>query len=105
MKGMLAAIADRYLLPVNCPCFTPNDNRIDKIARMAKDFAVEGLVYHELRGCYVHKIEFNRIRAALKNAGIPVLGIETDYTKEDIGQLRTRVEAFLEMIQTNKPSV
>jgi benzoyl-CoA reductase/2-hydroxyglutaryl-CoA dehydratase subunit BcrC/BadD/HgdB len=100
MKGMLAGIADRYLLPVTCPFFTPNDKRIDKIVRMVRDFAVDGVVYHQLRGCYVHKIEFSRIRAALKDLGIPVLGIETDYTHEDLGQLRTRIEAFLEMIQS-----
>jgi len=33
---------------------------------------------------------------------VPVLGIETDYTQEDLGQLRTRMEAFLEMIQSAK---
>jgi benzoyl-CoA reductase/2-hydroxyglutaryl-CoA dehydratase subunit BcrC/BadD/HgdB len=105
MKEMLAAIADRYLRPVTCPCFSPNDKRMDKIARLVEDFRVEGIVYHQLRGCYVHKIEFSRIRATLKNSGIPVLGIETDYTQEDLGQLRTRVEAFLEMIQTAKHSM
>ena len=102
MKGMLAALADRYLLPITCPCFTPNDKRIDKIVRMVRDFAVDGVVYHQLRGCYVHKIEFNRIRTALKDLQVPVLGIETDYTQEDLGQLRTRMEAFLEMIQSAK---
>jgi benzoyl-CoA reductase/2-hydroxyglutaryl-CoA dehydratase subunit BcrC/BadD/HgdB len=100
MKGMLAAIADRYLLPITCPFFTPNDKRIDKIVRMVRDFAVDGVVYHQLRGCYAHKIGFSRIRAALKDRGVSVLGIETDYTHEDLGQLRTRIEAFLEMIQS-----
>ena len=102
MKDMLAAIADRYLQPVTCPCFTPNDKRVDKIARMVKDFGVDGVVYHQLRGCYVHKIEFSRVTTALKNLRVPVLGIETDYTHEDLGQMRTRIEAFLEMIQTAK---
>ncbi len=102
MKGMIAALADRYLLPITCPCFTPNEKRIDKIVRMVRDYHVEGVVYHQLRGCYIHKMEFNRIRAALKELGTPVLGIETDYTQEDLGQLRTRLEAFLEMIQSAK---
>jgi benzoyl-CoA reductase/2-hydroxyglutaryl-CoA dehydratase subunit BcrC/BadD/HgdB len=102
MKDMLAAIADRYLQPVTCPCFTPNDKRVDRIARMVKDFGVDGVVYHQLRGCYVHKIEFASIRTALSNLRVPVLGIETDYTHEDLGQMRTRIEAFLEMIQTAK---
>ena len=38
------------------------------------------------------------VEKALKDAGIPVLGIETDYTDADAEQLRTRVEAFIEML-------
>ncbi len=35
---------------------------------------------------------------ALKDAGIPMLSIETDYSMEDVEQLKTRVEAFVEML-------
>ena len=38
------------------------------------------------------------IVSALEEAGIPVLDIETDYTDNDAGQLRTRIEAFVEML-------
>jgi benzoyl-CoA reductase/2-hydroxyglutaryl-CoA dehydratase subunit BcrC/BadD/HgdB len=100
MNEMLAALADRYLRPVTCPCFSPNDKRMDKLRRLTEDFDVDGVVYHQLKGCYAHKIEFGRIRNALKKLRIPVLGIETDYTQEDLGQLRTRIEAFLEMLQS-----
>ena len=37
--------------------------------------------------------------AAAEKAGIPVLLIETDYSQEDVGQLKTRVEAFIERIK------
>ncbi|WP_288216177.1 2-hydroxyacyl-CoA dehydratase family protein, partial [Peptostreptococcus anaerobius] len=33
-----------------------------------------------------------------KEAGIPVIGIETDYTDADAQQLRTRIGAFIEML-------
>jgi len=102
MQDMLAAIADRYLQPITCPCFAPNDKRLDKVARMVKDYRVDGVVYHQLRGCYIQKIEFSRIRSALRDLRTPVLGIETDYTQEDVGQLKTRIDAFLEMIQSAK---
>jgi benzoyl-CoA reductase/2-hydroxyglutaryl-CoA dehydratase subunit BcrC/BadD/HgdB len=36
---------------------------------------------------------------ALEAAKIPMLAIETDYSMEDVGQLKTRVEAFLEMVR------
>jgi benzoyl-CoA reductase/2-hydroxyglutaryl-CoA dehydratase subunit BcrC/BadD/HgdB len=39
------------------------------------------------------------VRGALKKAGIPSLEMETDYSEEDTGQLRTRIEALLESIK------
>jgi len=42
--------------------------------------------------------EARRIENSLKEQGIPMLTIETDYSQEDVEQIRTRVEAFLEMI-------
>jgi len=35
---------------------------------------------------------------ALEAKKIPTLRIETDYSLEDVGQLKTRVEAFVEML-------
>ena len=40
--------------------------------------------------------EVRRQLATLLNAGLPILRLDTDYSMEDIGQLNTRVEAFLE---------
>ncbi|MEW6070319.1 MAG: double-cubane-cluster-containing anaerobic reductase [Candidatus Thermoplasmatota archaeon] len=98
LKGMLLALADRYLLPCTCPCFTPNDERIDRILEMIKDFKVGGIVYHTLQGCHLHNLEFTRIKQALRETNIPILKIESGYDEGDVGQIKTRVEAFLEMI-------
>ena len=38
------------------------------------------------------------LKKAMNEAGIPVLGIETDYTDSDAQQLRTRISAFIEML-------
>jgi len=37
----------------------------------------------------------------LEEEGIPVLNLETDYSQEDLGQLKTRIEAFIERIKQN----
>jgi len=39
------------------------------------------------------------VEKALQKKGIPFLKIESDYGMEDVGQLKTRVEAFLEMMR------
>ena len=64
----------------------------------AKEYGVHGVVEYVLQTCHGYNIEAMRVEAALKKAGIPSLKIVTDYSEEDTGQLRTRVEAFLETL-------
>jgi len=56
------------------------------------------VVYHNLRLCQLFDMEYNHVSAVLKKKGVPVLNITTDLSPEDEGQIRTRVEAFLEML-------
>ncbi len=99
---MFRAVAERYLQPSVCPCFTPNDPRIGRIQQMIEDFRVEGVVYHVLRGCHIYNVESTRIKQAAEEMGIPMLVVETEYSQEDIEQLRTRVEAFLMLVRARR---
>jgi benzoyl-CoA reductase/2-hydroxyglutaryl-CoA dehydratase subunit BcrC/BadD/HgdB len=85
-------------LNINCACFTPNTGRIDDIKRYAEEYKVDGVIYSNLSFCHTYAVEYKNVEAALKEAGIPIMNIETDYSSEDSGQIKTRVEAFLEMI-------
>ena len=93
------ALANRYM-GINCACFTPNTGRIDDIIRLAKEYKVDGVVDVNLKFCSLYDVEGYTVERALKEAGIPVMGIETDYTDNDAEQLRTRIGAFIEMIGT-----
>jgi len=95
---LLMAVADRYLLPCSCPCFTPNDDRMKKVLQMIEDFKVDGVIYHILSGCHLYEIEAYKFEKRLREMNTPFLKIVTDYGPEDYGQLRTRIEAFLESI-------
>ncbi|MEO0081061.1 MAG: double-cubane-cluster-containing anaerobic reductase [candidate division WOR-3 bacterium] len=97
LEGQLNAIADRYM-KINCACFTPNQDRIDGIVQKVKDYKVQGVVQYVLQTCHGYNIEAMRVEAALKAANVPCLKIVTDYSEEDSGQLRTRIEAFLEQL-------
>lgn len=83
---------------INCACFTPNDARIDDIVRLAKEYKVDGVIDTNLKFCCLYDTESYHVEEALKKEGIPLLKIETDYTDEDAEQLRTRIEAFVEML-------
>lgn len=93
----IKALTDRYM-KINCACFTPNTGRIDDILRLAKEYNVDGIIDVNLKFCNLYDTEGYFVERALKEAGIPVLGIETDYTDQDAEQLRTRVGAFVEML-------
>ena len=97
LDGQFMALAKRYLQN-NCSCFTPNPGRISDILRLAEDYQVDGVIDCNLKFCNLYNTEKYSVSRALKEAGIPVLGLESDYTDTDAEQLRTRIGAFLEMI-------
>lgn len=97
MDQALESIAERYM-NINCACFTPNNGRMDKLVSLADEYKADGIIHCSLSFCDPYMIEANRVEKVLKEKGIPMLKIETDYGQEDVGQLKTRIEAFLEMI-------
>ena len=94
---MIDDIAEKYL-DINCACFTPNEGRIEDVVRMAKRLGADGVIDYSLQFCGLYEMESNAVEQAVRDAGFPVLKITTDYSMEDVGQLSTRVEAFLEML-------
>ncbi len=98
-NGILKAISDRYLLPCTCPTFRDNGNRSKRLEELIDQNRIDGVVYYVLSGCHPYDIESFNIERLIKEKGIRFLKIETDYSNEDSGQLKTRVEAFVEMLK------
>ncbi|MHA1146294.1 MAG: 2-hydroxyacyl-CoA dehydratase, partial [Candidatus Helarchaeota archaeon] len=90
-------LADRYI-NINCACFFPNEGRKDDIKHLFKEYKADGVILYSLSFCTPYIVESMKLEKHLKNAGIPTLTIETDYSNEDEEQIKTRVEAFLEML-------
>jgi benzoyl-CoA reductase/2-hydroxyglutaryl-CoA dehydratase subunit BcrC/BadD/HgdB len=98
LAEQLEAIADRQL-ETHCACFTPNDERIEDIVTLARDWAADGVVHYNLQFCHTFANEAVKVERALAAENVPLLRIETDYSDEDVGQIKNRVDAFLEMIR------
>jgi benzoyl-CoA reductase/2-hydroxyglutaryl-CoA dehydratase subunit BcrC/BadD/HgdB len=101
MSDMLNAIAERYLMASTCPCFTSKDGNEDRINWMLnkiKEWKIQGVIYYVTRGCILYAMEYTRVKKVLDSIGVPVYYLDTEYTREDVGQMKTRVEAFLEML-------
>jgi benzoyl-CoA reductase/2-hydroxyglutaryl-CoA dehydratase subunit BcrC/BadD/HgdB len=94
-------MAARYL-SINCACFTPNDERLNDIKTMAESLHANGVIHYALQFCTPYLVEAFRAKNAVEEAGWPFLRIETDYSLEDAGQLKTRVEAFIEMVKDRR---
>lgn len=101
-KAMLQAIADKYLSPCICPCFVHSDDRLDRILELCEQYKVEGIVYNVIRLCQIFDLEFARAEKILNKKGFPLLKIESEFSLEDIGQIKTRVEAFFEILKTRR---
>lgn len=102
LRERMTGIASRYLMPCTCPSFAPNDERLTRLAQMADDCRVDGVIYHVLKGCIIYDFEIHRVERVMREKGIPLLRVETDYNPEDVEQLRTRIEAFIEMLKEKR---
>ena len=98
VDDILDVIADRYM-KIDCACFTPNAERPGNILELANRLNADGVIQYTLLFCQPYANEAMRMEPILKDKGIPSLALETGYSMEDIGQLKTRVEAFVETLE------
>ncbi|OQX25062.1 MAG: 3-hydroxyacyl-ACP dehydratase [Desulfobacteraceae bacterium IS3] len=95
---MMEAIVERYF-KVDCAIFTPNPDRLSHIAEMFETYKADGVIHYGLQFCQPYLMEAIPVEKALEAKNIPTLRIDTDYSMEDAGQLKTRVEAFVELLK------
>ena len=96
VEEAMEKLASRYL-GIDCACFTPNNERLDNIKALAKSLKADGVIHYSLQFCTPYMMEAYRVEKAVTE--VPFMRIETDYSMEDFGQLKTRVEAFIEMLR------
>ena len=91
------ALAKKYL-NINCSVMSPNNSRLRFISDMIDEYEVDGVLEIILQACHTFSIESYNVKKAVVAKGIPYIKIETEYSKADVGQINTRLEAFLETI-------
>ncbi len=98
VDDLMEAIVDRYF-KIDCAIFTPNTDRLNHITEMFDTYKADGVIHYSLQFCQPYLIEAMRVEKALEGKNIPTLRVDTDYSMEDVGQLKTRVEAFAEQLK------
>jgi benzoyl-CoA reductase/2-hydroxyglutaryl-CoA dehydratase subunit BcrC/BadD/HgdB len=96
------ALADGYLDQAPCARMKPLDDSVNLTGELAQEYDVEGVVYVYLKFCACYGVTKLEFISHLQQLGIPVLEISSDYSSSDHGQLKTRVEAFIEVLNERR---
>ncbi len=96
-EDIMAAIAERYL-NIGCAVMTPNTKRMETLPQLVEEFNIDGILEIELQTCQPYIVERFEIKKLAQEMGVPFLALDTDYSQSDLGQLTTRIVAFIEML-------
>ena len=104
----VGALSRRYLGKINCPkTYRENKtgtfegdivSRFGDIGAYTKEFKVEGAILYVYKYCDPFGFEVPARKAYYESIHVPLLCLEDVYSAGTMGQLRTRIQAFLEMI-------
>lgn len=96
-ESLVRWYADKLLCQIPCARMVKATGR----ERFLEGFldSLDGMIYHTVKFCDMYSFEYARL---IQTETLPVLKVETDLTSQCEGQIRTRVEAFLEALEQKK---
>jgi benzoyl-CoA reductase subunit C len=106
-KNPLDGIAERYLRKIALPTTFVGagkpypeslEDRFGHVRNYVKDFDVNGAILFIYKYCDPYGFEVPALKSYIEGLGVPVLYLEDEYSTSTLGRLKTRIEAFLEMI-------
>jgi len=98
-EDLMLSLAESYLKRPSCPRMVDNvAGRTEYVEKMVRDFDVDGVIFQRIRYCDLWGGQMLHLEKHLKDAGIPMLSMDREYSLSAVGQLRTRVQAFLERL-------
>ena len=95
--GPLNAYLEQVLCQFPCMRMITATNRYNYLEGFSDQ--LDGILYHTMKFCDVYAFEYTDLKAS---SDLPILEIETDSTRQSMGQIRTRVEAFIEELEIKK---
>ena len=95
-------LANEYLDQAPCARQYPITERVDFAAQLAKEYNVDGVVFTYIKFCPCYGMTKKLFVDKFEELGIPFLEQENSYMANDAGQIKTRLEAFIEVIKEKK---
>ena len=102
-------LAERYLRGIKCGRTYEEvtgtyeesiEHRFGHIGKAVKEYGVDGVVLYLYKYCDPYGFEVPALKSYLSSLGMPVLYLEDEYTLSSIGRLKTRIQAFLEVLES-----
>lgn len=93
----IRTLAEHTFKKTLCPRMMEDfDRRLKTIIDTVREYQVDGVVFEIIKFCDLWGVDSMPLVDALRKEGIPVLKLEREYSLSGEGQLRTRVQAFIE---------
>jgi len=104
----LEAIGRRYLENVPCSSLPyphiEGDPRMKHLAELIRDYRINGFVYYTLRFCDAYSFKAKHISRLIREMGVDFIHLSSGYQESDEGQIKTRLEAFVEILHSKIPT-
>jgi benzoyl-CoA reductase subunit C len=94
----ISALASRYLIRTPCPSHGPLEKRLEYIDFMVREFKARGVITFAERFCDPILYDSVHIKSMLAKSGVPTVVIDYENSAQEIGRIKTRVEAFIESL-------
>ncbi len=96
----LDVVVERLMHMPTCPTRSSDVSaRIGHLIKLARGSGARGVLLHTVKFCEPELFDVPSLRHGLEAEGLKVLHIETEFEPRVTGQLATRLEAFLEMLE------
>ena len=105
-EDALTQICRQYMYRAQCPRYMNQDKIQDRknyVEKLAKEYKADGIIYEQMKFCDPWAYERMVGSKVLRDErGYPVLSVDRPYAVGSSGQLRTRVQAFVESVEIKK---
>ncbi len=97
-REILDLLAKRYLHKPACMRMADTGAKLEEIKAKVRERDIQGVIFISLKFCDTMLYSFPLVRKVMAQMKIPVLYLEIEYNNFSEGQLKTRTQAFLEML-------
>ncbi len=98
-------LARHYLNACECPRMMEEaKSRLESVRKWMKEYKADGVIFETMKFCDLWGYEVLSVVNRLRDEGTPIVRIEREYALTGEGQLRTRVQAFIELIESKRLS-